>query len=64
MKKGNHIPEQEFLIKTDIYIDPDGTVTICDLPGFLVPLVVSLSGLTCKNEGEPKNEQDRLLFEK
>lgn len=64
MNKKNHVPELEFHIKTDIYIDPDGSVTICDLPGFLVPLVESLSGLTCKNEGEKNNENDRLLFEK
>jgi hypothetical protein len=49
MNQKKHEPGLEFLIKTDIYIDPDGTVTICDLPTALVPLVMSLSGSNNKN---------------
>jgi hypothetical protein len=56
MNQKKHGLRLEFLIKTDIYIDPDGTVTICDLPESLVPLVMSLSGSNNINEQGELNE--------
>jgi hypothetical protein len=57
MTPGDPTPLPPRIDNVEIYIDPDGSVTITDLPAELMPLYESLQrSLTHGEEGPPRGE--------